>query len=121
LKKIIIILLVCIGCTEEQVKIEQFLDLLGYEIVNTNNTSYAHVYYEANPMSRVFWTSPDTVIIEGEKTCIVCCSTYTNKDGTGQQLIILPYNYNIKEWKVIGYINVEIKDSLIIDKYNDRF
>ena len=114
LKKLILILLVFIGCSKEPVSFEPFLDLLSYEIVTTNTTSYAHVYYESNPMSRVFWTSPDTVIIEGEKTCIVCCSTYTNKDGKGQQLVILPHTYNSRTWTVIGYINKEVIDTLYI-------
>jgi len=114
LKKLILILLVFIGCSKEQVEIEPFLDLLSYKIVNTIYTSYAHVYYEATPLSRVFWTSPDTVIIESEKTCIVCCSTYTKKDGTGQQLVILPHTYNSRTWTVIGYINKEVIDTLYI-------
>lgn len=114
LRKIILILLVCVGCSKEYTEVEPFIDLLSYEVVNTQYTSYAHVYYVSTPMSRVFWTSPDTVIIEGEKTCIVCCSTYTNKDGEGQQLVILPHTYNSKEWIVIGYINNIVTDTIII-------
>ena len=115
MKKIIIILLVfLLGCSKEYVETNSYLDLYEYEVVSTVQTTYAHVYYIAMPYSRVFWTSPDTVIIEGEKTCIVCCSTYTNKDGKGQQLVILPYTYSNKIWTVMGYIDNLVRDTIYI-------
>jgi len=114
MRKIILILLViCLGCDKEYNYIEPYINLIEYEVIQINNP-YAHLYYEATPLSRVFWTSPDSVIIEGEKTCIICCSTYTKEDGRGQQLVILPYNYNIKTWTIICYINEEVSDTIYI-------
>jgi len=115
-KIIILIFLLCLSCNKESVEVEPnyFLNITCYRIVSTTTTTYSHIEYESNPYSRVFWTSPDTVIIDGEKTCIVCCSTYTGADSIGHQLAILPNDYEIRSWTVIGYINSEIADTVLI-------
>lgn len=115
MKNLILILLCLLSCEVEQFEVEPQLELMGYEIINST-TLYAHIYYKATPGYRIFWTSPDTVLIDEIKTCIVCCSTYSNKFGEGQQLVILPYNYNSRIWTVIGYINDIIIDTIEIDE-----
>lgn len=107
------------SCQKSYIYVEEFIDIYNYTIYQTQQTTYASVEYRATPYSRIFWSTPDTIFVmgmngTGEKTPIVCCSTYTREDGTGQQLVLLPDRYDVKTWVVIGSINNNVKDSCII-------
>jgi len=114
MNRLILFLLIFLSC-ESSIEIDEtYLYIETYEVIQGTNNAYAHVYYNTKPPQRVFWTSPDTVIVDDIKSCIICCSTYSDKNGEGQQLALLPYNYNKKSWTIIGYINEEISDTIII-------
>ena len=56
-------------------------------------SSYTSVEYKTDPITRVFWTSPDsfTFIYWGREFTepIINYSTYSRSDGTGKQMIYL--------------------------------
>jgi hypothetical protein len=64
-----------------------------FDYPDLQSNSYTAVYYETLPYTRVFWTSVDsfTVYHWGEEITepIINFSTFSNGDGTGQQMIYL--------------------------------
>ena len=65
----------------------------SFDYPNLDNNSYTAVYYETTPDTRVFWTSVDSFTIYHWgipiTEPIINFSTYSNDDGTGQQMIYL--------------------------------
>ena len=75
-----------------ELNMEHPISEYGYYHLDTPLT-YEHIHYRALPMSRVFWSSPDsfTVYHQGFPITepIVNYSTYTSEDSTGQQMVYL--------------------------------
>ena len=112
-----IIILLTVSCEKEQFIENDFsydLNIYDYIIITGTDCNYATMYYETNPVERIFWTSPDTIIVDGEKTCIVCCSTYSNSKGLGQQSVLLPNTQIYEDWIIIGYNN-NVDDTILIN------
>ena len=111
----VIFIFIFVSCGKfETHELTPYLSITDYEIVSTSLSAYAHVYYETLPEQRVFWTTTDSVLVDGVPTPIVCCSTYSNANGVGQQLVLLPLNYSVRNWTVICYIDKVLRDTLIM-------
>tara|TARA_R110002020_G_scaffold182326_1_gene377704 strand:+ start:917 stop:1339 length:423 start_codon:yes stop_codon:yes gene_type:complete len=133
--KLIIILLLLTSCgdldlmfneppiEEDNSFIELYMntdkDENGYYLIdypNWNDNSYTAVYYNTTPANRVFWTSPDsfTVYHWGEAITepIINYSTYSNDDGSGQQMVYLYSDFIGDTLTIIGYVNEDIYSTL---------
>ena len=104
-----IFLVSAIGCTEpnESIKSDDEIIIPLTLSMNANQdgefyifkyprqspSSYTSVEYKTDPITRVFWTSPDsfTFIYWGREFTepIINYSTYSRSDGTGKQMIYL--------------------------------
>ena len=99
--------------------LETPIDENGYYLVDypdEEDDSYIFIKYRSLPLTRVFWTSPDsfTVYHMGFPVTepIINYSTYTSQNSTGQQGIYLYQNFIGDTLTVIGYISDDLYDSL---------
>tara|TARA_R100001377_G_scaffold81822_4_gene61597 strand:- start:350 stop:769 length:420 start_codon:yes stop_codon:yes gene_type:complete len=70
------------------------IDEDGNYIVYFNTFNYTDIFYQTEPMTRVFWDSPNTFTIYHMGIAItepiICCSTYSDSDdGSGKQMIYI--------------------------------
>ena len=125
----IIVLLLILNCnnptdsTDDMNFLELYLETTineeGYYLVDypdDENNSYITVKYRSLPMTRVFWTTPDsfTVDLLGVPITepIINYSTYTSSDSTGQQSIYLYQDFLGDTLSIIGTISENLYQQL---------
>ena len=105
---------------------DMFLDLHmstqngdGYYLVdypNDEDNSYTSVHYKTSPDTRVFWTSIDSFTVYHWGVAItepiINFSTYSNDDGTGQQMIYLYQDFIGDTLMVYGCTEDDVCSSL---------
>ena len=91
----------------------------GYYIFDypTNRPhTYTSVEYDTEPITRVFWTSPDsfTIVHQGFPITepIINYSTYSDNAGNGQQMIYVYQEHIGDTLSVIGYYFDEVWDDV---------
>ena len=100
----LLLILILVGCSDynsegEHSSLSVYMDLKQengfyiYDYPNGRTNSYTYVRYNTEPISRVFWSSPDsfTIIHQGFPITspIINYSTYSNENGDGKQFIYL--------------------------------
>jgi len=95
------------------------LDNNGYYLFDypgESNNSYTYVKYATSPVTRIFWSSPDsfTIVHQGFPITepIINYSTYSDDDGNGQQMIYVYQEHIGDTLSVIGYFSEEIWDDV---------
>ena len=70
--------------------------------------TYTSVQYDTEPITRVFWTSPDsfTIVHQGFPITdpIINYSTYSRDDGSGKQMIYIDENSIGKTFTIYGCV-----------------
>ena len=88
----------------------------SFDYPDLNDNSYTAVYYETLPDTRVFWTSVDSFTVYHWGVAItepiINFSTYSNDDGTGQQMIYLYQDFIGDTLMVYGCVENDVCSSL---------
>lgn len=121
-----LIVVVVVGCSKTEVLehpsyLNIIEDSLYFNYPQGVGSIYYMVEYEATPLLRIIWTSPDSFvssIIEGkiEKIPIVNYSTYTRENGTGKQNIFIDSSFIGDTLEIYARGNKQIDKLLIIVK-----
>ncbi len=101
---------------QKQISLEIYMDLpkngdfYVVDYPNEKHHSYTSVLYQTSPLTRVFWTSPDSFTIYHQgfpiKEPIINYSTYSSEvDGSGKQMIYLYRRFIGDTLSVIGCID----------------
>ena len=108
-----------VDTTTLDVYMELELDSNGYYLFdypNESNNSYTYVKYTTSPVTRIFWSSPDsfTIVHQGFPITepIINYSTYSDDDGNGQQMIYVYQEHIGDTLSVIGYFSEDIWDDV---------
>jgi len=134
MKKLLLIALLIVGCdiltknsdiptvldtTTLNIYMDLELDNNGYYLFdypNESNNSYTYVKYITNPITRIFWTSPDsfTIVHQGFPITnpIINYSTYSDDNGNGQQMIYVYQEHIGDTLEVIGVYSDNVWDSV---------
>ncbi len=128
---LLFLLLVLLGCentlnSEKDFSDNNFLNLSmnhpfdgSFYLVDYDSPKshwYVSVEYDTKPMTRVFWTSPDSFTIYHNgfpiTEPIINYSTYSRDDGSGKQMIYLNTTMIGKVLSIIGCISEDICEVL---------
>ena len=108
-----------VDTTTLDVYMELELDSNGYYLFdypNESNNSYTYVKYTTSPVTRIFWSSPDsfTVVHQGFPFTepIINYSTYSDGDGNGQQMIYVYQEHIGDTLQVIGSYSESVHDDV---------
>lgn len=94
------------------------VDNNGYSHLEYSGEKYFMFGFETQPLTRVFWSSPDSfsVVIQNQviTSPIVDFSSISDDDGKGSQGIFLSNDFVGDTLEIYGYISEFIADSLKI-------
>ena len=100
------------------------LDSNGYYLFdypNEINNSYTYVKYITSPVTRIFWSSPDsfTIVHQGFPITepVINYSTYSDDDGNGQQMIYVYQEHIGDTLSVMGYYSDDVWDDVAFIVY----
>ena len=109
--------------TQSSITLDVYMDLEldsnGYYLFdypNESNNSYTYVKYTTSPVTRIFWSSPDsfTIVHQGFPITepIINYSTYSDEDGNGQQMIYIYQEHIGDTLQVIGIYSESVHDDV---------